>query len=107
MPATPLLYEGRITDLTLISLPTQCAKFKLSGHDVQFVAGVDYIGILHIGDRVYAVCELDGEGNANVVEMIRRELNGAIPEADKTALLNRLGASLAPPEEASTDTDAG
>jgi hypothetical protein len=107
-PSPNLVYEGMVSEVSRIFLPIPHVTFKLGGHDAVFVADDKYMLALGPGTRVFAVCQIDSAGKANVLEMLHCDPKQTIREADKTALLSRLGLIFTPPNEvASTGDDAG
>jgi hypothetical protein len=107
-PSPNLVYEGMVSRVSQIILPFPHVTFELRGHDVLFVADDNYMFALHPGTRVFAVCQIANAGKTNVLEMLHCDPKQTILEADKTALLGRLGLTFTPPTEvASTGDGAG
>jgi hypothetical protein len=100
MNHTAVLYEGSVVYLVRINLPPpQRVEFKIAGHETILTAGLQYFLDLNVGDYVYAACRIESNDRATVLDMIRCQHNETISEADKRAMLDRLGATIAPPTE--------
>jgi hypothetical protein len=86
-----VIYEGTVTQLSRVLTPPQRIEFKLHGNRVQLIAKSEFIPSLQVGDRVYAICQLEREEKALVDGMLRCRSEMTIPEADKRDLLSRHG----------------